>query len=117
VSQKPLMRDPKSVDSKIIQVPEIHFGTIGSGNLVMKSGYLRDELARERNFIAFEMEEAGVWDNFPTVVIKAVCDYADSHKRKEWQKYALGCAAACMKAFLIDWTAVDELYRINVAGE
>ena len=57
---------------------------MGSGNSVMKSGYLRDELARERNFIAFEMEGAGVWDNFSTVVIKAVCDYADSYKRKEW---------------------------------
>jgi nucleoside phosphorylase len=117
VSRKPLGRDPKSVDGTIIRVPEIHFGTMGSGNSVMKSGYLRDELARERNFIAFEMEGAGVWDNFPTVVIKAVCDYADSHKRKEWQKYASGCAAACMKAFLMDWTAVDELYCINVAGE
>jgi nucleoside phosphorylase len=106
VSRKSQGRDPKSVDGMTIRVPEIHFGNIGSGNSVMKSGYRRDELAKERNFIAFEMEGAGVWDNFPTVVIKAVCDYADSRKRKEWQKYASGCAAACLEAFLMEWTAV-----------
>ncbi|KAF7505264.1 hypothetical protein GJ744_001127 [Endocarpon pusillum] len=108
-------RDPKLVDGMIIRVPEIHCGTIGSGNSVMKSAYLRDELAKERKFIAFEMEGAGVWDIFPTVVIKAVCDYADSHKRKDWQQYASGCAAACMKAFLMEWTTVDEPYHGNVA--
>jgi nucleoside phosphorylase len=117
VSRKPQGRDPKSVDGMTIRVPEIYFSTIGSGNSVMKSGYHRDELAKEKNFIAFEMEGVGVWDNFPTVVIKAVCDYADSHKRKEWQKYASGCAAACMKAFLMEWTGVDESYHVNIAGE
>lgn len=50
--------------------------------------------------MAFEMEGAGMWQNLPTVVIKGVCDYADSHKSKEWQKYAAATAAACTRAFL-----------------
>jgi nucleoside phosphorylase len=54
------------------------------------------------------MEGAGVWDNFPCIVIKGVCDYADSHKNKKWQGYAAATAAACMKAFLKEWISVDK---------
>jgi nucleoside phosphorylase len=88
---------------QIAQMPEIHFGRIASGDTVMKSGRHRDECAKQANVVAFEMEGAGVWDNFPTVVIKGVCDYADSHKNKNWQKYAAASAAACMKGFLGQW--------------
>ncbi len=28
------------------------------------------------------MEGAGVWDEVPYIVIKGICDYADSHKNK-----------------------------------
>jgi hypothetical protein len=74
---------------------------------VMKSGLHRDQIASCEKVIAFEMEGAGVWDNFPTVVIKSVCDYADSHKNKKWQIYAAATAAACMKAFLEEWRTAD----------
>lgn len=53
------------------------------------------------------MEGAGVWDNFPPVVINGVCDYADSHRNTIWQNYAAATAAACMKAFLTQWTIGD----------
>ncbi|KAL2217525.1 hypothetical protein M432DRAFT_441334 [Thermoascus aurantiacus ATCC 26904] len=88
--------------------PIVHFGLIASGDTVMKSGQDRDEIAAREGVIAFEMEGAGVWDNFPCVVIKGVCDYADSHKNKDWQKYAAATAAACMKAFLEQWIVADE---------
>jgi nucleoside phosphorylase len=91
--------------------PEIHFGLIASGDSVMKSGYHRDEIAAKEKIIAFEMEGAGVWDSFPTVVIKGVCDYADSHKNKKWQRYAAATAAACMKAFLKEWRVADAPYQ------
>jgi len=80
--------------------PVVHFGLIASGDTVMKSGKRRDEIAKNLNVIAFEMEGAGVWDNLPCIVIKGVCDYADSHKNKKWQNYAAATAASCMKAFL-----------------
>ncbi|KAL2816621.1 nucleoside phosphorylase domain-containing protein [Aspergillus cavernicola] len=89
------------------QTPEIHFGRIASGDRVMKSGIHRDKIARETNVLAFEMEGAGVWDNFPTIIIKGVCDYADSHKNKDWQKYASVTAAASVKAVLREWQGVD----------
>lgn len=84
-------------------VPVVQFGHIACGDQVMKSGEHRDSIAKEEGVIAFEMEGAGVWDIFPCLVIKAVCDYADSHKQKKWQNYAAGTAAACTKALMEEW--------------
>jgi nucleoside phosphorylase len=69
----------------------------------MKSGEHRDKMAKMDGAIGFEMEGAGVWDNIPCVIVKGVCDYADSHKAKIWQYYAAATAASCIKAFLTYW--------------
>ena len=50
----------------------------------MKLAGHRDELVTREKIIGFEMERAKAWDTFPTVVIKGVCDYADSYKNKKW---------------------------------
>lgn len=92
--------------------PEIHYGKIASGDTVMRSGEDRDEIARSEGVIAFEMEGAGVWDSFPCVIIKGICDYADSHKSKEWQAYAAATAASCMKSFLEDWPTTHHTQRM-----
>lgn len=84
--------------------PVIHFGLVASGDTVMKSGVDRDSIAARDQVIAFEMEGAGVWELFRGVlVIKAACDYADSHKSKNWQGYAAATAAAATKGFLEHW--------------
>jgi hypothetical protein len=83
--------------------PIIHFGKFASGNEVIKSGKDRDQLTASKGVIGFEMESVGVWDIFPSVVIKGVSDYADSHKNDDWQDYAAVSAAACTKAFLKYW--------------
>lgn len=99
----------KRLSSREEQVPQIHFGRFASGDLVMKSGSHRDNIAKKEKVIAFEMEGAGVWERFPSVVVsKAVCDYADSHKNKKWQGYAAASAAACTKAFLKQWIVADK---------
>ncbi|KAF7557262.1 hypothetical protein G7Z17_g824 [Cylindrodendrum hubeiense] len=82
------------------QDPTIHIGPVASGDTVMKSGEDRDRIANEEGVIAFEMEGAGIWDEMPCLVIKGVCDYADSHKHKRWQDFAAATAAAAMKALL-----------------
>ncbi|KAJ9652125.1 hypothetical protein H2198_008630 [Neophaeococcomyces mojaviensis] len=102
--------DGKPLTAKAIQEarnPSIHFGRMACSNQVMKSGQHRDQIAAEENAIGFEMESAGTWDYVPTIVIKSVCDYADSHKNKQWQGYAAATAAACTKAFLEEWRGVD----------
>jgi nucleoside phosphorylase len=50
--------------------------------------------------LCFEMEAAGLMLDFPCVVIRGVCDYADSHKNKEWQGYAALAAVAYTKELL-----------------
>ncbi|KAK6513160.1 hypothetical protein TWF506_009325 [Arthrobotrys conoides] len=88
--------------------PEIFYGIIGSGNKVMKDGITRDKLAREKDILCFEMEAAGLMDHFPCVVIRGVCDYADSHKNDDWQKYAAATAAAYAKELLCKIRADDD---------
>ncbi|KAL7796463.1 nucleoside phosphorylase domain-containing protein [Trichoderma afarasin] len=80
--------------------PEIFVGRVASGNSVIKSGEHRDRIAQEHNVIALEMEGAGVWDEIPCIIVKGVCDYADSHKNDLWQRYAAATAASVMKAVL-----------------
>lgn len=82
--------------------PVVHYGTIASGNQVMKYGQERDKISEEfGGVLCFEMEAAGLMDNFPCLVIRGICDYADSHKHKKWQPYAAGVAAAYAKDLLM----------------
>jgi hypothetical protein len=46
-------------------------------------------------------------NSFPCLVIRGICDYADSHKNKAWQPYAAGTAAAYAKELLSAIPAVD----------
>ena len=88
-------------------IPEVFIGRIGSGNTVMKSGEDRDRIATTHDLIAFEMEGAGAWDEVPCIVVKGICDYADSHKNKAWQDFAAATAASVAKAILGRYTIHD----------
>lgn len=85
----------------------IHIGKVATANTVMKSGEHRDRIIRKEGVVGFEMEGAGVWDNVSCIIIKGVCDYADSHKNKKWQAYAAATGASTAKAFLEHWITVD----------
>jgi nucleoside phosphorylase len=80
--------------------PVVHYGLTASGNAVMKHGATRDKLSKELDVLCFEMEAAGLIDSYPCVVIRGICDYADSHKSKRWQAYAAAAAAAYAKELL-----------------
>jgi nucleoside phosphorylase len=78
-----------------------HYGTIASGNQVMRDGATRDRISLEfGGVLCFEMEAAGLINSFPWLVIRGICDYADSHKNKKWQAYAAATAAAYAKEVL-----------------
>ncbi|KAI1061622.1 hypothetical protein LB506_011870 [Fusarium annulatum] len=81
--------------------PAIHCGLIASGNSLMKDALLRDKLAAKHGILCFEMEAAGLMNHFPCVVIRGICDYADSHKNDQWQEYAAMVAAAYTKDLLL----------------
>ncbi|OQD72693.1 hypothetical protein PENANT_c227G08858 [Penicillium antarcticum] len=46
------------------------------------------------------MEAAGLMNDFPCIVIRGICDYADSGKEATWQEYAAAVAAAYAKELL-----------------
>jgi hypothetical protein len=91
----------------------VHFGIMGLGNTVMKSGQDRDQIGKADRIVAFEMEGVGVWDYFPSIVIKGVYDYANSYKRKGWQQYIAATTAASVKAFLIEWILEDRFASLE----
>jgi nucleoside phosphorylase len=80
--------------------PAIHYGVIASGSQLMKDALIRDKLAAEAGILCFEMEAAGLMNQFPCLVVRGICDYSDSHKNKEWQGYAAMAAAAYAKELL-----------------
>lgn len=83
--------------------PAIYYGGVGSANTVMKDSTIRDRIARELDVLCFEMEAAGLMDIMPCLPIRGICDYSDSHKAKEWQRYAAATAAAYAYEFLEVW--------------
>lgn len=88
--------------------PNVYFGLFASGDTVMRSARARDKIAYQDGVIAFEMEAAGCWEilrESSCLIIKSVCDYADSHKNKTFQDYAAVVAAATAKALLESWDA------------
>lgn len=80
----------------------VHYGLIASGNQVIKDAEFRDRLDQryDGNVLCVEMEAAGLMNNFPCMVIRGICDYADSQKNKDWQEYAAAVAAAFAKEIL-----------------
>ncbi|PYH46395.1 uncharacterized protein BP01DRAFT_414904 [Aspergillus saccharolyticus JOP 1030-1] len=82
--------------------PAIHYGLIASANQVMKDALMRDHLAAENDILCFEMEAAGLMNQFPCIVIRGICDYSDSHKNKEWQGFAAMTAAAYAKDMICE---------------
>lgn len=100
---------------RVDEDPSIHYGLIGSANQVMKDGIARDKLREEKGILCFEMEAAGLMDIIPCLVIRGICDYADSHKNKRWQPYAAAAAAGYAKEILsvIPTTELTSTYTTN----
>lgn len=117
--------------------PASHIGLYLSGNKVIADEKTAGALKSFwRKAAAIEMEAAGIaamlrqMSNPPSfIVIKGVCDYADSSKNDDWQAYAADAAASFTYSFVseqltpadINWppkkpkTAVPETRNIRIA--
>lgn len=81
--------------------PRIFYGLIASGNLVEKNAERRDQIAKDAGgALCFEMEAAGLVNDFRCIVIRGIYDYADSHKNDDWHAYGAAVAAGCAKELL-----------------
>jgi len=52
--------------------PIIHYGLIASGDQVMRHGATRERLRKKLNVLCFEMEAAGLMDDFPCLVVRGM---------------------------------------------
>lgn len=90
--------------------PKIHVGAIASGEKVIDSEELRqDVVSHHRKIKAIEMEGYGVaaaaWNRDEPVrclVIRAISDYADGKKNDDYQDYAAISAASFVRHYLLE---------------
>jgi nucleoside phosphorylase len=95
-SALPVQRERRPDDERT----RLWYGSIGSGDKLLKSREDRDKLRDKYHVIGLEMEAAGVMNEIPVGNIRGVCDYGDERKNKDWQPYAAVMAAAYAKAVL-----------------
>lgn len=93
-------------------VGDVHCGLIASGSQVIKDAKLRDSIDESLGgkVLCVEMEAAGLMNDFPCIVIRGICNYADKKKDDEWQPYAAAVAAACAKA-LLEYVQPSPIHR------
>jgi nucleoside phosphorylase len=94
--------DPSKIVHRKPRNMRVHYGLIASGNQVIKDAAFRDEINTRLGgkVLCFEMEAAGLMNDFPCIIIRGICDYADSHKNKDWQEHGAAVAAAFTKELL-----------------
>jgi hypothetical protein len=68
----------------------------------MKNAEERDKYAwdLELNILYFEIEAAGLINNFPCLVIRGICDYSDLYKNDKWHRYIVLVVAAYTRELL-----------------
>lgn len=103
-------------DTRMTTDPQIHYGIIASGNTLINDTSTRDKIADSagRDCICVESGAAGLMDPFPCLVIRGICDYADSHTNDRWQRYASATAAAYAKELLeyVPVKSLDDTTRV-----
>ncbi|KAF4547193.1 Hypothetical protein D9617_54g000270 [Elsinoe fawcettii] len=86
------------------KAPRVFTGSIASGKLPIDDAITRDQISVDLGgVLCFETDAAEVLNNLPSLVVRGISDYADSHKHagKMWQPYAAAAAAACAKEIIL----------------
>ncbi|CAI7654280.1 unnamed protein product [Penicillium bialowiezense] len=100
--------------------PMVHYGLIASSNKIMRDATLRDKLSAEQDILCFENEAAGLMKDLPCLLIRGICDYADTHQNRDWQRYATLVAASYAKDLLSQiapWQVEQEATYTNFRNE
>ncbi|KAG9524255.1 purine and uridine phosphorylase, partial [Aureobasidium melanogenum] len=97
-----------------LTIPQIHYGPIASGNRVIRDAVFAEKVRMKYGNLCFEMEAAGL-DNFPSLTIRGISDYCDTHKNDDWHQYAAIAAAAYAKELLsvVPPTAIVQLPQLG----
>jgi nucleoside phosphorylase len=101
----------------------IHYGSMACGPYVVKdSSYMEMLKAREYTLMGLDMESYGVAlaaemcstpvNSVLALIIKGVCDFADSGKGDDWHDYCSYASAALAIALLEEAMSRDNAYRL-----
>ncbi|KAL7943050.1 hypothetical protein V8C42DRAFT_359239 [Trichoderma barbatum] len=93
----------------------IHYGLIASVNQVMRDAEVREKLVAKKDILCFETGAAGLMNHFPCLVIRGICDCADTLGTTEWRGSAAMVAAVNAKDILyqIPPNRVEALKRMD----
>lgn len=86
--------------------PAIHYGVIASASQAISDSAHRAKLAEDFEALCVDTETAGVAEHLPCLIVRGICDYADSHKNERWQRYAAATAAAYAKSYLAVFASI-----------
>jgi hypothetical protein len=83
--------------------PRVFIGSIACANRVLKNPVHRDQIRKDFNVRAVEMEGFGIaeasWaSDIGYFIVRGICDYCDANKGDPWQGYAAIVAAAYTRA-------------------
>lgn len=97
----------------------VHYGLIASSDQVIKHALTRDKINTRLGgkVLCFETEAAWLVDDSPCLVIREICNYADSHGNDDWQKYAAYIAGAFAKELLLYVPAQEVEQMPTIQGE
>ena len=86
--------------------PKIHYGAVGSADVLMRDELTRDDLTEEHGgLVAVEMEASGIAagtaeHDLSWFMVRGIADYSASGKNDIWHGYASYAAAAYLRALL-----------------
>ena len=68
---------------------------------MIKTAETRDKISKDAGgALCFDMEAAGLMNDFQCIVVRGIADYADSHTNDDWHAYGAVTAAGCAKELL-----------------
>lgn len=96
---------PHPADPSRTKYPRVFETKIACANRVLKNPKKRDQLKRDYDVHAVEMESSGIADatwqaQIGYYVIRGISDYCDGHKNDIWHNYAALVAAAYTRALV-----------------
>lgn len=89
--------------------PQIHYGTIASGDIQIADPKLREDVRKATNALCADQEAAALLQlrskNMKFLIVRGISNYSDSHSHSEWnerywKEYAAMTAAACARELL-----------------
>ncbi|KAF5662744.1 ankyrin repeat [Fusarium heterosporum] len=90
----------RSRQPREVPYPIVHHGLIASSRHLMRHGMTRDQLAHDHGILCFDRELPGPGITAHYLIIRGICDYADTHRSEAWQAYAAAASAAYAKEII-----------------